>query len=270
MDLQLGGKRAFVSGSSSGLGKAIALELAAEGCDVIVHGRDKARTEETAKEVARQGVKSAITTGDLTNESDAAKVCDEALAAFGAIDIVVNNCGLLIRKDSPNWSTLAIHEWIESLEVNFVSTVRVSQRLMPGMKLRNWGRLINISTAASMQVLNGTVSEYGSSKAALNKFTVDIAKDLGPYNITVNAIAPGTIRTPAVAEWMRILKEQHGWGDDPVENERIYTTKIFPQSVPRLGMVRDISTLTTFLASPLAGYINGTVIRVDGGMADYI
>jgi NAD(P)-dependent dehydrogenase (short-subunit alcohol dehydrogenase family) len=112
--------------------------------------------------------------------------------------------------------------------------------------------------------------EYGAPKAALNKFTADIAKNLGPHRITVNAIVPGTIYTPAVKEFIRILKEQNNWGDDPAENERIYATEIFPQSVPHLGRVRDISTLAAYLASPLACYINGTTIRVDGGMAGYV
>src|SRR5271169_2326940 len=99
MDLQLKGKRAFVSGSSSGIGKGIALELAQAGCDIAVHGRDKARTEGTAREVAALGVKSAVTLGDLAKDSDATKICDTALAALGGIDILVNNCGLVLRPD---------------------------------------------------------------------------------------------------------------------------------------------------------------------------
>src|SRR5262249_37698095 len=98
----------------------------------------------------------------------------------------------------------------------------------------------------------------------------DMSKSVGPFGITVNAIIPGTIMTWAIVEYMAILKQQHGWGEDPVENERRYTEEIYPQSVPRLGNVRDIATATTFLASPLAGYINGAFIRIDGGMANFV
>src|SRR5262245_35391252 len=174
MDLQLRGKRAFVSGASSGIGKATALELAGEGCDVVVHGRDKARTEETANEITKLGVKAWAATGDLMKEADADKVCKTALDAVGTVDILVNNCGLLIRKDAPDWLDLPDHEWTDSFQVNFMTTLRVSQRMAPGMKAQKWGRIINISTAASAHVFAlGAMTDYGSPKAALNKFTVD-------------------------------------------------------------------------------------------------
>src|SRR5260370_23504517 len=101
MDLQLKGKRAFVSGSSSGIGLGIALELAAEGCDVAVHGRDKKRTEETARKVEALGVKAAVTLGDLDNDKEADKVCDDALKAFGTIAILINNCRRTLHYDNP-------------------------------------------------------------------------------------------------------------------------------------------------------------------------
>jgi 3-oxoacyl-[acyl-carrier protein] reductase len=270
MDLQLKGKRAFVSGSSSGIGKGIALELAAEGCDVVVHGRDKARTEETAHEVEKLGVKAVVTIGDLTKDKDAASVCQAALGRFGTIDILVNNCGVALHKDSPDWSAITPKEWVDSYEVNFVSGLRLSQGFVPGMKERKWGRVINVSSTAGSHVLGGALSDYGAPKAALNKFTVDMSKSVGPLGITVNAIIPGTIMTPAIDEYMAILKQQQGWGDDPEENQRRYTVEIFPQSVPRLGSVRDCAAATAFLASPLAGYINGAFLRIDGGMANFV
>ena len=269
MDLQLKGKRAFVSGSSSSISKGIALELAAEGCDVVVHGRDKIRTEETAHEVKKLGVKSAVTIGDLTKDADATNVCDSALAALGNIEILVNNCGVALRQDAPNWITIKPQEWIDSYELNFVSGLRVAQRFVPGMEGKKWGRVINISSAASTHVFGGALCDYCAAKAALNKFTVDMSKWAGPHFITVNAIIPGTIMTPQIERQIQVLKEQHGWGDDPVENERRFS-EIFPQSVPRLGVVRDIGAAAAFLASPLAGYINGALPRIDGGAANFV
>jgi NAD(P)-dependent dehydrogenase (short-subunit alcohol dehydrogenase family) len=270
MDLQLKGKRAFVSGSSSGIGKGIALELAAAGCDVVVHGRDRKRAEETAREVEKLGVKAVVTVGDLTKDADATKVCDAALAAVSGIDILINNAGITLRKDNPGWENIKPQEWMDSFNVNFVSGLRLAQRFVPAMKEKRWGRVVNISTTAGTHVLpGGMFPEYGAPKAGLNKFTADMAKAVGPFGITVNAIIPGTIMTPAIVEYMSILKTQRGWGNDQTENERRYTEEIFPQSVPRLGKIRDIAAATAFLASPLAGYINGAFLRIDGGMANF-
>jgi 3-oxoacyl-[acyl-carrier protein] reductase len=270
MDLELKGRRAFVSGSSSGIGKGIALELAAAGCDVVVHGRDKPRTEETAHEIAKFGVKTAVTIGDLATDDGAKKVADDTLAAFGNIDILINNAGNTLRKDNPDWSTLPAKEWVDSFEVNFVSGIRMGQRFVPAMKEKRWGRIINISSTTATHVLGGALADYGAPKAALNKLTADMAKTLGQYNITVNCIIPGTIMTPAIETYMGFLKKQRGWGNDPLENERRYTLEVYPQSVPRLGVVRDIGAATAFLSSPLAGYINGAFLRIDGGMANFV
>jgi NAD(P)-dependent dehydrogenase (short-subunit alcohol dehydrogenase family) len=269
MDLQLKGKRAFVSGSSSGIGKAIALELASAGCDVVVHGRDQSRTEETAREVAAKGVKAIVTIGDLTSDTDAAKVCETALAALPNIEILINNCGIALRDDNPGWENIAPQEWLNSYNVNFVSGIRLAQRFLPAMKQRKWGRVVNISSTAGTHVFpGGILPDYGATKAGLNKFTADMAKAVGPFGITVNGIIPGTIITPAIDRYMDILQKQRGWADR-AEVERHWTADIFPQSVPRLGRVADIAAATAFLASPLAGYINGAFLRIDGGLANF-
>jgi NAD(P)-dependent dehydrogenase (short-subunit alcohol dehydrogenase family) len=268
MNLELKGKRAFVSGSSSGIGFGIALELAAEGCDVAVHGRDKKRTEETARQVEALGVQSVVTLGDLDNDREADKVCDAALEAFGSIDILVNNCGRTLHYDNPSWETLTSADYIKSMEVNFVSGVRLAKRFVPGMKEKKWGRIVNVGSTTGTHVW-GILVDYGAPKAALNKFWADVSKNLGPFGITVNTIIPGTILTPAIEDYMAALKQQHGWGDDPEENERKYV-ELNPQSVPRLGKLRDTGVLCTFLASPLAGYINGAFVRIDGGMAQFM
>jgi NAD(P)-dependent dehydrogenase (short-subunit alcohol dehydrogenase family) len=184
---------------------------------------------------------------------------------------LINNCGITLRKDNPGWENIQPQEWMDSYNVNFVSGLRLAQRFVPAMKQKRWGRVVNISTTAGSHVLpGGMFPEYGAPKAGLNKFTADMAKAVGSYNITVNAIIPGTIMTPAIEEFMAILKQQRGWGENMEENERRYTEEIFPQSVPRLGKVRDIAAATAFLSSPLAGYINGAFLRIDGGMANFV
>ena len=160
-------------------------------------------------------------------------------------------------------------DWVASFEVNVLAGIRLARRFVPGMKERNWGRIVNVSSTTATHVW-GILIDYGAAKAALNKITADMSKTLGPHGITVNAIIPGTILTPAIADYMEVLKKQHSWGEDPEENERRYTKEIFPQSVPRLGKLRDTATLTTFLASPLAGYINGAYVRIDGGLAQFM
>jgi 3-oxoacyl-[acyl-carrier protein] reductase len=256
MDLELRGKRAFVSGSSSGLGKAIALELAAEGCDVMVHGRDRQRTEQTAQEVIAKGVRSFD------------QIAAETLAALGTVDILVNNCGAVLHMHNPAWDELPPVEWERSFRVNFMAGLRLSQHFVPGMKQQGWGRVINISSTGGSHIA-GFMPDYAAPKAALNNFTGNLSKALGPHGITVNAVIPGTMLTPAVDRWLDELKKQLGWGDDFAENERIYTTEITPQSVPRLGKPREVAAAVAFLASPLSGYTNGAFIRVDGGSAQF-
>jgi 3-oxoacyl-[acyl-carrier protein] reductase len=269
MDLELKGKRAFVSGSSSGLGKAIALELAAEGCDLVVHGRDRARTEETAREIKAKGVKVVATFGDLARDADANRIADDALAGMGAVDIRVNNCGAVLRMDNPEWSEVKPQEWIDSFQVNFVSGLRLSQRFVPAMKEQRWGRVINISSTGGSHV-DGVMPDYCAPKAALNNFTANLSKSLGPFGITVNGIIPGTHLTPAVERWIDVLKQQKGWGDDFEENRRRYTTELLPQSVHRLGKPREVAVAVAFLASPLSSYTNGAFLRIDGGMARFV
>jgi len=268
MDLELKGKRAFVSGSSSGIGKAIALELAAEGCDVVVHGRDRARTEETARLVEERGVKSAATFGDLDETGMADKVAADTLAALGTVDILVNNCGAVLQMHNPAWDEVPPEEWERSFRVNFMAGLRLAQHFAPGMKAQGWGRIINISSTAGSHIA-GFMPDYAAPKAAVNNFTGNLSKQLGGHGITVNAVIPGTVLTPAVDRWLEELKKQLDWGDDFAENERIYTSEITPQSVPRLGRPREIAAAVTFLASPLAGYINGAGLRVDGGSAQF-
>lgn len=266
MDLELKGKRALVTGSSSGLGKAIALELAAEGVAVAVHGRDRARTEETAREIEKLGVKSVATVGDLMKDADADAVADLALAGLGGIDILVNNAGAVLRMDNPPWEELTPQDWLDSFNLNVGAAVRLTRRLVPGMKDRGWGRVINISSTGGSQT-TGKLLDYCAAKAGVDNMTVNLSKNIAPHGITVNAVVPGTMLTPAVERWLETLRHQLNWPDDFAHNERAYTTEFLPQPVPRLGRPREIGVAVAFLASPLSGYTTGATLRIDGGTA---
>ena len=266
MDLQLGGKRALVTGGSGAIGSVIAVELAREGVHVAVHGRDRARAEETAKIARAFGVDTTAVTGDLAQDEGADIVAEAALAAFGGIDILVNNAGGSIRKDNPKWTDVSPAEWLRNYSINVVAAVRMAQKLAPGMIERGWGRIINTSSIAG-QLANGMVHDYGAAKAALDHFTVGLSKSLAPDGITVNAVVPGTILTGNIERLLGSLREQRGWSDDLIDNQRRYTEEFIPQPVKRLGQPEEIARAVLFLASPRSGYITGASIRVDGGAA---
>jgi len=265
MDLQLSGKRAFVSGSSSGLGAAIAKELAEEGVSVVVHGRDRARAEATAQEIAANGGTAAVTVGDLTRNDEAAAVAQAALDAFGGIDILVNCAGGVVRTDNPDWMTVSADEWLMSFNLNVVGALRMAQAMAPGMIERGWGRIVNISSVAG-QTGQGFLHDYGSAKAAIDHFTVNLSKTLSPKGVTVNCVVPGDVMTPAIERWLDTLRKQNDWPDDLEENERVYTRDFRKQPIPRLGRPPEIAAAVTFLCSPRSDYTTGTLMRVDGGV----
>jgi 3-oxoacyl-[acyl-carrier protein] reductase len=264
MDLQLNGKRALVTGGSGALGTATAIALAREGVSVAVHGRDAERAEATAMQARAHGVEAIPVTGDLTLDDEAEAVADAALAAFGGIDILINNAGGSTSMENPQWTAITPAEWLDSYSLNVVAAIRLSQKLAPGMIERRWGRIVNISSIAA-QLSNGLIPHYGAAKAALDHLTVGLSKSLAPDGVTVNSIVPGTILTPRNERRIVMLREQHGWSDDFAENERRYTEEFIAQPVKRIGRPEEIASAVLFLASPLSGYITGASIRVDGG-----
>jgi NAD(P)-dependent dehydrogenase (short-subunit alcohol dehydrogenase family) len=265
VDLRLTGKRALVTGASSGLGVAIATSLSEEGVSVMVHGRNERRTAQTAANIASAGGTAFYVTGDLSNDEDAARVAEAAVAALGGVDILVNNAGGSIRgDDNPDWMEISTLDYCASFNINLIAAVRLSQKLVPGMMERGWGRLINISSTAGRQAL-GALHEYGPAKAALENWGLNLSKNLAASGVTVNTIAPGMIMTPQARGFLIALRDQLGWPDDMVEIQRRYATEIFPHSIERLGTPEEIGAAVTFIASPLSDYTTGAYWRVDGG-----
>jgi len=266
MDLKLQGKRALVTGSSSGIGAAIALALADEGVSVVVHGRDAAKAGGVAQQVKGRGVGAEVALGDLTRDDAAAAVARGALAAFGGIDILVNCAGGVVRGDNPQWSDVRPEEWLACFDFNVVAAIRMAQALAPGMVERGWGRIINISSVGGGR-FSGMHLEYGSAKCAIEHVTGNLSKVLARQGVTVNVVIPGTVLTPQSRRWILTLREQNGWSEDFAENERTYTSQFSPQPVPRLGRPEEIAAAVAFLASPRSDYTTGAALRVDGGSA---
>lgn len=274
MDLQLNGKRALVTGSSSGIGEGIAQVLAAEGAVVVVHGRDAQRAEAVAAGIRGSGGQASIALGDLATEAGCASVGDAVMAALGGIDILVNNAGGKAsthwqdgqeRPANAPWLETPWDDWRWTYEQNVGAAVRLIQRFAPGMKDRGFGRVINISSASGTQV-EPDLADYQPAKAAMNNMTSGLAKSLAGTGITVNTVSPGTILTPGVQRTFVGWAAQLGWDTDNwSEIERRFTTELIPQPVKHFGQPEDIGRMVALIASPLSNYMTGANYRVDGG-----
>lgn len=261
MDSQLDGKRALVTGSSSGIGEAIAKMLAREGASVVVHGRSEERANRVAQEIVADGGKAFVAVGELDTDDGAKTVTDKALSSLGGVDILVNNAGAF---PAHGWMDSTAEQWVQLYNANVGSMVRMIQLLVPQMKELGWGRIIQIASGVGTQPSGGQ-PDYAATKAANINMTVSLAKELVGTGITVNTVSPGPIETPGLDEMMLQMGEAQGWGTD-LEDIKARLLK-GPMSNPanRLGTPEDVAHLITFVSSPLADYINGANLRVDGG-----
>ena len=246
MNLHLTGKTALVTAASGGIGRGVAEALADAGVRVAISGRTLASLEMVAETLAsRADGRPAIVVGDVGAKGGPAQIAAEASAALGGrIDILVNNAGAA----RPITEEADDAYWEESLTLNFMAARRLTDLVIPAMRAERWGRIISISGALVAPKLNAAAP----AKAALASWSRTLASELGAYGITVNTIAPGRINT---AQILRL---------HPTEQSRADYIK---QNIPAgyFGEPYDIGHLAAFLASPLARYINGAAIPVDGG-----
>jgi 3-oxoacyl-[acyl-carrier protein] reductase len=262
MDLKLKGRRALVTGSSSGIGEGIARMLAQEGCAVVVHGRNRERAEKVASEINAAG----IAIGDLSTDDGAVAVHAQARTALGgSIEILVNNAG---GSSTGNTSKAPIdisaEHWISNYNANALSSVRMCRHAVPDMVAAKFGRVINISSAVAVQP-NNLGSDYSGAKAALNNFTVSLAGSLKGVGVTVNTVSPGVIMVDGL---IRFGRKKYGDSNMTIEEitQRMVADKIFDlPPAGRLGTPEDLALVTCMLASPLSGFITGANYRVDGG-----
>ncbi|GAA0517373.1 3-oxoacyl-ACP reductase [Paractinoplanes deccanensis] len=254
MDLQLTGRRALVTGSTSGLGEATARLLAAEGASVVIHGRDAGRARAVADSI---GPNASVAIGDLGTDAGA----DEVAAAAGDIDILVNNAGAY---EHLPWAAATADIWQHTYNINVVSGVRMIQRLVPAMREKDYGRVITIGGGLSMQPFDNH-PHYNASLAARHNLAVSLARDLAGTKVTSNVVAPGAILVPAVRDFLVKLSPERGWGDTWEEIEYNSVREIVPNDRVRYGRPEEIAGAVAYLCGPYAEYISGATIRVDGG-----
>jgi NAD(P)-dependent dehydrogenase (short-subunit alcohol dehydrogenase family) len=264
MDLRLSGKRALVTGSTSGIGVGIARALAAEGVAVVVHGRDAARAGKVAADLRGSGVRVGVALGDLASDEGAAAVAKAATEALGGIDILVNNAGGQAQQSAAGFDNKTPDDWLATYNNNAVAALRLIHLLSPAMKERGWGRIIQIASAAA-SAPSETVPQYSASKAAIVNLTVSLSKALTLTGVTANTVSPGMIATPALDGWLDGIAQAEGFGADRARTEAYVAENLVQQTVGRIGQPHDIGAMVAFLASPLADFINGANFRVDGG-----
>lgn len=262
MDLGLSGRRVLVTGSSSGIGEAIARMLVEEGAAVVVHGRDHERAERIAAQIGAAG----IAIGDLASDEVAATVFAEAERALGAsIEVLINNAGGNASGNSSQPPlAIAAPDYLANYNANTLPAVRLANLAVPAMVAAGWGRVINVSSAVAVQP-NNMGSDYSSAKAALNNFTVSLAGSLKATGVTVNTITPGIIMVDGMIRWGRAR-----YGDEALSIEditqKMAADKIFGlPPVGRLGRPDEVAMVACLLASPRLGYVTGSNYRVDGG-----
>ena len=270
MDLQITGKRALVTGSTSGIGVGIATSLAAEGVSVVINGRDASRAESVAAELRATGAKVAIALGDLSTDEGASAVAKAALEAFGGIDILVNNAGgRSSDAGSASWESALPADWVDTYQKNTVAAVRLIHLLMAPMKERKWGRIIQIASA-SAAAPNEAVAHYAASKAAMVNMTLSLSKALKFTGVTSNSVSPGMIATPALEGWLEGIAAEKGYPGDRDKAEAYVVENLVHQTVSRIGTPADIGALVAYLASPLSDFVNGANFRIDGGFSPAI
>ena len=268
MDLQLSGKTVLVTGSSKGIGEAIATTLGREGATVVVHGRDKTQTGRVAQAIIAEGGRAHAVQGDLTQDEAVEQLIQAAEGLAGSIDILVNNAGGA-GGSRETWDDVRPATWVASYDRNTLAALRVTRRVLPAMRQAGWGRVVNISSGAATMP-PPFAPDYAASKAAMNAMTASLAKAVAGDGITVNAVSPGTIRSAALEAHFRGIAVERGLaapGAPWEEVERAILPMVAQVPSGRVGRLDEIADAVAFLASPAAGYITGVNLRIDGGLS---
>lgn len=247
MDLKLSGRTCLVSGASSGIGAGIARVLASEGASIAMAARRADQLEQLAGEIGESGsVVPIVVVGDVTQADDITRIVDESIQQLGRIDILINSVGGS-RPLSPQNAHVV---WEEAFALNFTAARLLTEAVLPAMRARQWGRIINISGSMEPRVSNAATP----AKAALHLWAKGLSCEIASDGVTINCIPPGRINSE------QTLNRLH-----PTEaSRRDFIAKNIPAGY--FGEPEDIGYLVAFLASPLARYITGAVMPVDGGM----
>lgn len=258
MDLQLKDRLALVSGSTAGIGYAIAEALAKEGAQVIVNGRSEDAVANAISRIQHSTGNTAYGfAGDLSNATVA-----EALAQkYPGIEILVNNLGIF---EPVPFEQISDADWIRFFDVNVVSGVRLARLCLPAMKRANWGRIIFISSESAVQI-PAEMIHYGTSKTAQLAVSRGLAESLANTGITVNCILPGPTKSRGVEDFVETLAKEEGKSFEAFEKE--FFEKVRPTSlIKRFATPEEVASLVAYVASPLASATTGAALRVDGGV----
>lgn len=258
MDLKLRGKRALITGSTQGIGFAIAEGLAREGADVVVNGRANAKVEAAIERIAAS-TKASVSgiAADVGTEKGVAKLLGE----LGAVDILVNNAGIFEPKP---FLEIDDAEWFRYFEVNVMSGVRLSRALLPHMLQQKWGRIVFISSESGIQTPPEMV-HYGMTKTAQLAISRGIAETVPGTGVTVNAVLPGPTRSEGVVDFLEKIASQRGLNVKEMETELLKTLR--PSSLlKRMASSEEVANLVVYLCGEPASATTGAALRVDGGV----
>lgn len=257
MDLGLSGKVAFVAAASKGLGRAIAEELAAEGAELAICARGAEVLGETAQSIAKATGRAPLTlAGDVSDPAAVEAMVGKAIARFGRIDILVTNAG---GPPSGKFESLAPEMWKSATDLTLMSVVNLVRAVLPGMKERGYGRIINVTSIAVKQPVDGLMLS-NSLRAAVTGFARTLANEVAPLGITVNNLLPGYTRTERVEQLSDAAAIREG-----ITREAALGRWESEIPMGRLGEPREFAAAAAFLASDRASYITGQSIAVDGG-----
>lgn len=259
MDLKLNNKTAFVSGSTAGIGYAIAKRLLNEGAAVVINGRKQAGVDKAVEELKAE-TGNARVSGIAADFSSSAEV-DSLIAVLPAVDILINNTGIFEPKE---FADIPDEDWFRFFEVNVMSGVRLSRHFFPKMIAKDWGRIIFISSESGVFIPSEMI-HYGMTKTAQIAVARGLAELTKGTGVTVNSILPGPTKSRGVGDFIQDLSK--AGGETPEQVEADFFRNMRPTSlIQRFASIEEVADTTVYYASPLASATNGAAIRVEGGL----
>lgn len=258
MDLQLKDKVALVTGSTAGIGLAIATQLAAEGATVITNGRTSSRVKKAIDHIKTLYPEAHVKgiAADFSSKSD----IEQLLTEYSHVDILVNNVGIF---EPMAFADISDEDWYRLFEINVMSGVRLSRHYFPLMKEKNWGRIIFISSESGVQIPEEMV-HYGMSKSAQIAVANGLSKWTRGTGVTVNSVLPGSTMSEGAEHFLQDLAHKEGKTLEQIESE--FFKSVRPGCLlQRFATTDEVASMVTYLCSPLASATNGAAIRVDGG-----
>jgi 3-oxoacyl-[acyl-carrier protein] reductase len=240
------GKVAFITGAAQGMGYQLALDMAKEGAKVVISDIEEAALNQAGEELKKQGARYLTLKCDVSSRKEVEDTIDKTLEAFGRLDVLVNNAGLLKSFSIEDTTDELIDA---TLDINIKGVLYAIRAVTPIMKKQQYGRIINVASITGKNGDNSTTFAYGASKGAVISLTRSVARQLGPFGVTCNAIAPHAVITKMMEYW-----------DDAKKAEA--ASRI---PVKRLGTIQDMSGLMMYLASDEAGFVNGETVNINGG-----